>query len=269
MARRSAKPWAIPVRKQLNKPMILFLDFDGTLTPIARRPELATLDREGKHLLRDLSRRIPVAVISGRALRDVRERVGVKELIYVGNHGLEIEDHPFKYQMPAASKWTGLIRKLEMTMSGDLGRIRGILIENKGLSLSVHYRLVRPGERDAAYRIFSKHVGPYRKEGRIRMTNGKAVWEVRPPYLWHKGKAVSWILGRAPAKGRWPIYIGDDRTDQDAFRAIRRKGIGFHVGSSREKGEARYSFRNPRAVRSFLRWLLKEISRDVSGVDGN
>ncbi len=240
--------------------MVLFLDFDGTLVPIVQRPELALLDPITRQLLHSLSRWMPVVVISGRALRDLKARVSVPQLIYVGNHGLEMEGPSLKYRMKDNGKWIIFIKKLYRELKADLGKIPGILVENKRYTLSVHYRLVRGEARKRALRLFSARLRPYRGKGLIRTTEGKAVWEVRPPYQWHKGKAVDWILKRPNLSGRWPLYIGDDRTDQDALKMVRSKGVGIYVASPHEKGAAHYTLQSPRVVRQFLRWLLSQVS---------
>ena len=240
----------------MEKPAALFLDFDGTLAPIAPRPEQAWLPLKTLRLLKSLSRRVPVVIVSGRSLPDIRFRVGLEGIVYAGNHGLEISGCGLRHRIGDAIHWRRFLKAAAEQLRKDLSGLPGILFEDKGSTLSVHYRLTRGAVRRKAARLFSRRVGPLQRRGRIRITRGKAVWEIRPPVNWDKGRAVSWILQQPPFRGRWPIYIGDDETDQDAFRAIRRIGLGIAVGPRNKKGSARHSLRNPNEVRLFLKRLV-------------
>jgi trehalose-phosphatase len=253
-------PWLRSLQKKLKKPMALFLDFDGTLVPIVQHPDHASLDHSVRRLLRFLSRHIPVVIVSGRALGDLKSRVALPGLICVGNHGLEMSGRALKYRMKNAIPWRRFINKLGRELKEELGEIPGVLIENKGYTLSVHYRKARKAGRRRSTRLFMARLGPLVQKGEIRISHGKAVWEVRPPIDWHKGRAVRWILKQSGFKGRWPLYIGDDKTDQDAFRAIQNTGLGMMVGSPKKRGAAHYTIENPRKVQEFLRWLLDQLS---------
>jgi trehalose-phosphatase len=257
---------AASIEKKLKHPMALFLDFDGTLVPIARSPDLAVLDPDGRNLIRGLARRVPLVIVSGRSLRDVRSRVGVRGVSYVGNHGLEILGPGIRRRMKGAAEWIRALRGLAAKLHRDLDGIPGIIVEEKRLTLSVHYRLAGREGRRRALRLFSKRIKAHRGAARVRVSHGKAVWEVRPPLDWNKGTAVQWILGRPGFRGRWPLYIGDDRTDQDALRAIRRTGIGVAVGGPAERGAAHFLMENPRAVRKFLGWLSVRLARKSGGI---
>lgn len=253
-------PWLRSIQKKLKKPMALFLDFDGTLVPIVRHPDHASLNRSVRQLLRSLSRRVPVVIVSGRALVDLKSRVGLPGLICVGNHGLEMSGHALKYQMKDAIRWRRFIKKLCRELQEELGDIPGILIEDKGYTLSVHVRQAREAGKQKSERIFMARLRPLVQQGRVRISHGKAVWEVRPPINWHKGRAVRWISKQSGFRGRWPLYIGDDKTDQDAFRAIQNTGLGIMVGPPQKRGAAHYTIENPRKVHELLQWLLDQLS---------
>jgi trehalose-phosphatase len=256
-------PWLTSIKRRLDRPMVLFLDFDGTLVRIAERPDLAVLDPKGKKLLLSLVKRVPTVIISGRALHDVKSRVGIGTAVYVGNHGLEIEGINIKYNMKNASQWLALLKKLSSSIRKTVGAIPGIIIEDKIWTLSIHYRLVSGASRQKARRLFLKAVRGFRGEDSFRVTHGKAVWEIRPPDEWNKGKAVAWLLNQPGYRRRWPLYLGDDRTDQDALKVVRRGGVGIWVGAAQEKGAARFSLDNPRDVRQFLRWFLGQVSQKI------
>lgn len=244
------------IQKKLNRPLALFLDFDGTLVPISPRPEQALLAPATRKLLRSLSRQLPVAIVSGRSLRDIKARVGLNGLTYAGNHGLEIVGRGFRFHLGNGVDWLRLLKKLTQQLQQDFKTLRGILIEDKGITLSVHYRLANKKTRQKAGRLLMRQVKPLKDHGRLRIGLGKAVWEIRPPQNWDKGRAVLWVLKQTQFHKRWPLYIGDDKTDQDAFRSIRNKGLGIAVGPPRLKGVAHYTVEDPREVNLFLERLL-------------
>jgi trehalose-phosphatase len=256
-ARRAARlralaPDELVDRLPTRRPF-LCLDYDGTLVPIARTPAQATCDERERTLLRRLSRRMPVAVVSGRALATLRSLVGVRSLIYVGNHGGEIAGPGFRHDIAAPRGWhrdlAAALEALEAIAPA------GLLVERKGLTASVHYRLVAPGARRRWLRRAALRLSPWVNDGRVRVGHGQLVWELRPPTGWDKGRAVRWLLARPGLRGRVPVYVGDDTTDEDAFTAIRSIGIGIRVGPPRASA-ARYRLSDPAAVHHVLqRWL--------------
>ncbi len=127
-----------------DKFIFLFLDYDGTLTPIVESPDKAIIPRKTMEILRDLSK-IPhckVAIISGRALKDIKNKIGLEGIIYAGNHGLEIDGPKIKFKVPVSPGYMTILKKIKAILKKKLSKIRGIVIEDKGLTLSVHYRLV-------------------------------------------------------------------------------------------------------------------------------
>jgi trehalose 6-phosphate phosphatase len=233
-----------------------FLDFDGTLAPIAARPEEAGLTSDMRRLLRRLSRRVPVVIISGRSLSDIRSRVGLPGLVYVGNHGLEIAGCGLRYRMEDADHWRRTLKSLGARLRETLEVLPGIFVEDKSFTLSVHFRLAGGAVRRTAARRLAERLRLLQRRRQVRVGRGKAVWEIRPPIDWDKGRAVSWLLRQRRFRGRWPLYIGDDDTDQDAFRTIRKIGIGIYVGPKQNKGSAHHAVRSPREVGLFLNGLL-------------
>jgi trehalose-phosphatase len=242
---------------------ILFLsDFDGTLTPIVDRPELAVLSRETARLLRKLvkDRRYTVGIISGRALADLKEKVDVDGIIYSGNHGLEIEGLGTSFLEPLAEEVRPFFQLLSQVLTTTLKGIKGVLIENKGLTLSVHYRSVDDAEQHLVKDRFNEVIDPLQVIGRVRITRGKKVYEIRPPINWDKGKAVSLLIARLKVSkkrdGLLPLYLGDDLTDEDAFNVIAaHDGISIFIGEEHEKSEARYYLSSPDEVVELLKIL--------------
>ncbi len=232
----------------------LFLDFDGTLAPIVERPGLAKIDPEIRDVLIRLSNRgdLTITVVSGRALADVRERAGIRGIIYAGNHGLEIESDRVCFREPQAETLRLELRHLIMQLELALSDTAGVEIERKGLSASVHYRRVNEELQDWVRRTVAEVV---EKSRSFTCRDGKKVIEVRPRVDWHKGHAVCWILDSVLPPGALPLYLGDDVTDEDAFAVI-PNGIAIHVGEPSQTCAA-YWIPDLQAVRDFLLTLLE------------
>lgn len=260
MLQKKNHPWLRTLQKKTKKPFVLFLDFDGTLVPIAPRPELALLDSTTRSLLKSLSPWVPIVLISGRSRKELKSRIRLNNITYVGNHGLEISHRHFKRRMKGETQWKRFLQDLYLRLQQGLRNIPGVWVEDKGITLSIHYRLAKKKEQRKARTILDDSLKRYIDQGRIHLSGGKAVWEVRPPIEWNKGKAVLWILRQKGFQKRWPLYIGDDQTDQDAMRLIRGGGTGIAVGPPEEKGAAHYHLEDPQAVHDFLVWLLSQIS---------
>jgi alpha,alpha-trehalase len=244
---------AVLAHRVTTRSVLLCLDYDGTLVPIASRPELATFDESGRRLLRALARRMPIAIVSGRARAALRTLVGVPSLYYVGNHGLEISGPGVRLRAPYPATWTAELERLLVAIESDAPP--GALVERKGPTASVHYRLVDAAARRRWLPVLRARLAGPADAGRLRVVRGKAVIELRPPGHWHKGAAVRWLLERPRFRGRVPVYLGDDTTDEDAFRAIRRNGVGVLVGPSRRTA-ARYGLPGPDHVRRFIAHCL-------------
>lgn len=209
--------------------LLFCTDFDGTLAPIEPDPDAPEIDPENREVLRGLrdTERVRVAVISGRALADVRERVAVDGIAYAGNHGLELERHDSTTVHPIAAKHRGRIGRICSLLESDLSGIEGASVEDKSVTATVHYRLTPddriPNVREAVESAVSRF-----GDGKIRLTGGKEIVELRPAVRWHKGMAVSLLADDRP-DGWLPIYIGDDTTDESAFAAV-DDGLAIYVG---------------------------------------
>jgi trehalose-phosphatase len=239
--------------------VLLFFDYDGTLTPIVSRPELAVLSAEVRNSLKALVRKeaMSVGIISGRSLAEIKAMVGVGGLYYAGNHGLEIEGPDLKYVSREAEMARSLTKNLAGKLAVALGDISGTIVEDKGLSLSVHYRLVKKGEEKAVSEIFESVTSALLKEGKIRITTGKKVFEVRPPIDWNKGKAIQKIAGEIMSalnlKQALTVYLGDDNTDEDAFKVLHSpEGWSIFVGGENPSSAAEYYLDSPAEVSEFL-----------------
>ena len=243
--------------------VVLLSDYDGTLTPIVSRPDEAVLSTEVREKLCALAKKpaFSVGIISGRSLSEIKAMVGIEGIYYAGNHGLEIDGPGLKFINPAAKAAQATIKDLGQQFSAKLGNIEGVIVEDKGLSLSIHYRLVKKDEVNIVAEIFHQITSPRLRDGKIKVTSGKKVWEVRPPIDWHKGKAVEAIIKEMKAVIKYErlltIYLGDDTTDEDAFKVIHRpQGWSIFVGAENPSSNADYFLNSPSEVETFLSRLL-------------
>ncbi len=256
--------WEEMVRRLSDAERIILLsDFDGTLCPIVDQPKQASIPEPTKLLLETLARRpgISVAIVSGRSLADLKQRIGLEELTYAGNHGLEIEGPTFRFVEPVAQKARPVVDHLNRLLRQVLSPFKGVIVEHKGLTLTVHYRMVEDSAVDEFKSLFEEIADSIRSLGRVRITSGKKVHEVRPAVSWDKGTAISLLLERYNAlagSGRSvAIFLGDDVTDEDGFRALRRiGGISVFVGDENKDSAGEYFLRSPVEVQEFLRRLL-------------
>lgn len=211
-----------------RKKLVFFLDYDGTLTPIVERPELAVMSDEMRDTLKRVAEKHTVAIVSGRTRKDAEDIIGVDGIFYAGNHGFDIKGPGVSMVHPEAEKAVGLISDTARKLSEKLGTIPGVLIDEKGFSIAVHYRLVKDEYLKGIEETVNNIVEDSKK---FRLMQGKKVFEILPAINWDKGKAVRWIMEVLGIS--WDdasvVYIGDDTTDEDAFRIIRTRGTGILV----------------------------------------
>ena len=233
----------------------VFLDYDGTLTPIVSQPEDAWLSDSMRQTLRELAARGPVAILSGRDLDDVRRRVNIDSIVYAGSHGFDIAG-PRGLRREMATEFLPTLDLAEKELHEALDGISGARVERKRFSVAAHYRNVNENDLAKMEQAVGEVATRHRK---LRRINGKKVYELLPAVAWDKGKAVLWLLETLGLESRSggirPIYVGDDRTDEDAFRALEQRGIGILVSEQSQPTAARYSLKNPAEVERFLRAL--------------
>ncbi|MBZ0221016.1 MAG: trehalose-phosphatase [Candidatus Methylomirabilis sp.] len=232
----------------------LFLDYDGTLTPVAGRPEDARLSFHMKELVRMLAGSMPLAIVSGRGLSDIESLVGVDGLAYAGNHGLEAAapDFTMTYDIGRAAREE--LNGLEPALLRLQERWKGVIFENKGVSHTVHYRLLGSRHFPLFKEEFDTTVAPALSRGLVRLTQSKRAFEIRASVKWDKGRAILWMLERNRFRGTMPVFIGDDETDKDAYRALGPKGLSVHVGC--EADEAAFHLIAQDEVKVFLKLIL-------------
>jgi len=239
-----------------GKRLLLFLDFDGTLSPIVKTPNQASIDASIKDSLKKLSR-IPfyeIFIISGRSLKDVRKRVGLKNIHYAGNHGIDLSGTglPIPSEVRQLYQRMGFIRLLSQKMETAFKPFPGVFIEDKGPTLSLHYRNL-PKEHEGSFRALVYYFAEQARRHSLVWRRGKKVWEVKlASPSWGKAEAMLYI--QRNFRGSLLIAIGDDVTDEDMFRAIPSNGISVRVGKSK-RSAADYYFKSIDEVDLFLRRL--------------
>lgn len=248
--------WKVIREKIEGGSVYLMLDFDGTLTAIRRDPDKARLSGGAVRILKRAARTpgIDLSIISGRSLKDIRKRVGIEGLTYAGNHGLEIQGPGIKFSASGPAKIKRTMSLIAGELRGEFRKIKGVIIEHKGLTVSVHFRMVKSSGEGDVEEVFKRVTAPYVSKKKIMITPGKKIWEVRPPVKWDKGRTVLFLLEkkRKTIKKILPIYLGDDRTDEDAFKAIGNTGICVFVGRP-GRSAAPYYLRGAAEARGFIR----------------
>lgn len=245
------------VRRAGERRVAVFLDYDGTLTPIVDRPDLAVLADATREVLVRLAKTCPVAIVSGRDLADVRERVGIDGLFYAGSHGFDIAGpNALRHAHPDAFDAQPSLAAAGQELARATRGLEGVLIESKRFAIAVHYRLVSDEDVPKVERAVAHVAGEHPA---LRRTSGKKVFELRPALEWDKGRAVLWLV-KLLGDDALPIYIGDDDTDEDAFRALADRGAGIAVIEAPRETAARYRLRDPDEVREFLGALTAAIA---------
>jgi len=242
------------IKKHLK--IALFLDFDGTLVPIQKDPAQCFLSEKMKRHLKLLSS-FPncwVSILSGRMLSDVRKRVGIQKIYYAGNHGLDISGPGIRYVYPTAVSTKPLIRRVSRIIEKEIVSIKGAWIEDKKYTVTLHFRSVKKSDVPIVKKIFYNIVAEFLNKKLLAVVKGKKILELVPAISWNKGMALRYILERLGDK-HLPIYIGDDITDEDAFKSIRNKGITVRVGRSR-KTLAGYYLKRQSEVSEFLHRII-------------
>ena len=232
--------------------LALFLDYDGTLTPIVDDPQAALLSDSMRRAISRLAERCSVGIISGRDLQDVRAKVGIEGIVYAGSHGFDIAGpEKGRISLQQGKEFLPALDKAERLLKLGLKNISGAVVERKRFSIAVHYRSIRRGGVGAVKLVVDTAA---RSVPELRKSKGKKIFELRPRMDWHKGKALLWILDKLGLGGAaaFPVYIGDDVTDEDAFKALADRGIGIVVAEADRATSAAYRLGSPAEVEAFL-----------------
>ncbi|XP_019704764.2 probable trehalose-phosphate phosphatase C [Elaeis guineensis] len=274
----------------MKKKIVVFLDYDGTLSPIVDDPNRAFMSDSMRSILKEVAQYFPTCIISGRSREKVYEFVRLSNVYYVGSHGLDIMapnkslndanitfhektidekgNEVILYQ--PAQKYSPKIEKMFKELEEKTKEIQGAMIENNKFCISVHFRRVNKEN----WSVLEEQVMAITKKySDFHITRGRKVVEIRPSIEWDKGKALEYLLdnlGFGSNGTAFPLYIGDDRTDEDAFKVLQSRGQGYPivVSSIPKDTKASYSLRDPSDVSSFLlrlsRWKINSLDRLVS-----
>ncbi|THU52667.1 hypothetical protein C4D60_Mb10t06350 [Musa balbisiana] len=277
-----------------GKQIVMFLDYDGTLSPIVEDPDSAFMTDAMRAAVRNVARYFPTAIVTGRCLEKVIDFVGLTELYYAGSHGMDIKG-PVKPRHTKAKAKSVLFQPareflpmidgvgsssqllsinpqqlLSLLTSSTFPQVyksllertkstAGAKVENNKFCVSVHFRCVDEKSWGALIEQVRSVLKEYPK---LRLTPGRKVLEIRPTIKWDKGKALEFLLeslGFADCKDVMPVYIGDDRTDEDAFKVLRDRGqgLGILVSKFPKETNATYSLQEPTEVKDFLVRLVE------------
>ena len=235
-----------------GKEVAVFLDYDGTLTPIVATPDQAILDPATRKAIEDLAAVCRVGIVSGRDTRNVQGMVQIDGLIYAGSHGFDIAGpHGYSLQHEEGAEFLPSVDQAERELHEALDHIDGVLVERKKYALATHFRLVDPKQvpfvADTVDAVHARHPD-------LRVTGGKKILELRPNIEWDKGKAVRWLLEALDLAhdNVVPFYIGDDTTDEDAFRELRMLGLGLVVRDEPHSTLAHFALDDTGEVKVFL-----------------
>lgn len=241
----------------------VFFDFDGTLSEIVNDPDTARAAPGAAEALQELSAQCPVAILSGRDLADVSERVGIDGIWYAGSHGFELTaPDGTHHQNEEAAAAIPVLEEAAAQLREKIGTIPGVVVEHKRFGVAVHFRNAardRVGEVAAAVRTAGRRDA-------LRVTTGREVIELRPDLDWDKGKTLRWVMDHLAGEGAEelvPIYLGDDITDEDAFDAVRADGIPIlvrHNDDGDRATAALFALDSPAQVAEFTARLARRLS---------
>lgn len=247
----------LPKFLEPDQKIALFLDFDGTLVPIQKDPAQCYIPDSIKEQLKQLtdSEQCYLTILSGRALADVKKRVGIRKIYYGGNHGLDIAGTNVKYTHPKALSAKPIISDIRNLLKKEISNIKGAWLEDKKFTLSLHFRAVKKENIPVVKKVFYKTAAEFLNKKLLVIIKGKKVLELIPNASWDKGKAALWILQRLK-NNCLPIYIGDDYTDETAFKSFHKKGITIRIGKSK-KTSANYFLRGQWEISKLLQQIQK------------
>lgn len=239
----------------------VFLDYDGTLTPIVDDPAAATLPTSARKAVERLARLCPVAVVSGRDRADVQALVGIDGLVYAGSHGFDIAGPGWEHQHPDGAAAQPALAAAADQMERALGNVPGLKVERKRYAVAVHVRQVDPAAVPSVDETVERAVNSVKG---LRRTAGKMVFELRPALDWDKGRALQFLLDELGLRSAemLPMYIGDDDTDEDALVTIRDSGLGVIVGTEDRATAAHLRLDDPGETVVFL-GLLADLLEGV------
>lgn len=244
-----------------SKNILLFLDYDGTLAPISKTPDEALITQETREVLAGLTRlpQCHLVIISGRKLSDLKHMIDLPNITYVGNHGFEIAGAHLNPENFIPLRYRQDLAKIRGLLKTKLSSVEGIWLEDKDITLTLHFRLAGDKGTSLAKKVFKNVCRSYLDSQRISVAGGKKVLEVRPAMKWNKGEAALWLLAQWRQQlGKdqmTTMYVGDDLTDEDAFGMLDGMAVTIKIGASK-RSSADYYLRNQKEIFTLLKQIL-------------
>jgi trehalose-phosphatase len=248
---------ANPLEGSARNRLVLFLDFDGTLTPITRDPSRPCLSPPLRHLLEGIrdTGRTTVVIISGRSLQDLRRRTCLRGVYHAGSHGFEISGPGVRFVHEAARSSKPILDAIRADLESVIGACEGVSMENKPYSIALHHRAAGRATALSLRSLLRERLTAHADGARrLKIIRGKKVLEIVPRVSWDKGAAALEIMRRLPDKGL-PVCVGDDATDETLFLAFRESGVTVRVGTS-QRTAAEYYLRGQWEVPLLLQGIV-------------
>mmetsp|Transcript_172 Transcript_172/g.543 ORF Transcript_172/g.543 Transcript_172/m.543 type:complete len:301 (-) Transcript_172:64-966(-) len=250
-----------------GKRVLVFLDYDGTLSPIVNDPDKAYMPDSMRQVVKEAATLFPTAIISGREREKVFSFVQLQELYYAGSHGLDIcgprtagDGSMYQYMPECADGLCEVLDEVHSNLCQSIKDIEGASVEHNKLCLSAHYRRVPQEHWPVVRKKVEECLNGHTKL--FRLAEGRKVLEIRPTVNWDKGRALEWLLNMLEPDAEdtdvVSLYLGDDKTDEDAFRVLRRRGcgVGILVSSIVKPTEAQFTLQDTAEVQAFLEKLV-------------
>ncbi|MBS3819053.1 trehalose-phosphatase [bacterium] len=241
----------------------VFLDYDGTLTPIVEKPEDAVLSDDMRRVISELAKYCTVGIISGRDLQDVRSKVRLEQILFAGSHGFDVHGpQGEKFTLQKGKEFLPELDEAEKKLKQQLASIENSQVERKKFSIAVHFRRVEQKKISQVETAVDRVHSQYKN---LKKNKGKKVLELQPNIDWDKGKALLWLMKELgmDLSSTLPFYIGDDVTDEDAFKVLQTRGISILVSQKAQKSYAKYILKNPDEVKEFLENLLSFLKGQI------
>ena len=253
----SALDWWDDIAERLRETSpVIFLDYDGTLTPISDVPSQPVLSDSMRGTLRRLAKLCPVVLVSGRELADIKRRVGLDELVYMASGGFEVIGPYGHYVERSAEEFVPSLDRAEKELRYSIGEIRGALVERRRFAVAVHHRLVDERTMPWLEEIFDRVA---RKNPKLRAVKSKRAFELKPNADWDRGRAVGLVISTLRLRNAMPVYIGDDNADEEAFKAIGEHGVTIMVTEDARETAAQYVLADELEVQQFLEQVIETL----------
>ena len=241
---------------------ILLFDFDGVLSAIAPTPDDAFISKEVSALLLECASRFPVAIITGRTMADIKKKINEKNIFYIATHGLEWEEDGQNHAKEIPKETLEAIGIAKEKIKPLLARYPSMIMEDKASTFTAHYRTLSPELVESFIQEVNSILRPIAEEYKLRLDHSTKAFELRPEINWDKGDSALFAeqhLNQKISKKFVPIYLGDSDTDEDAFKALEKNGIGIRVNSKEnehKKSAAKWFMKDQSEITLFLKWIL-------------